>query len=135
MRTHSAITLVLVTLASWTLFCHAVPAGLIESISPEKGVEYNVGGSILAQVRIIDEELHDPQVKLTFQRAIPKPDINIHIADVNLSELSKNGYEFEVLKEFQGDKRVNCYRVRYSFQDNEGEAQYVDSGDFKIFPH
>ncbi|KAG0044054.1 hypothetical protein BGZ83_010714 [Gryganskiella cystojenkinii] len=99
-----------------------------------EGAEYHVGDRILAKVRIIDENLHDAQVKLTFQRAIPRPDVNKYISDVSLSNLSKDGYEFEVLKDYQGDARTNRYRVRYSFEDNEGKPHFVDSGVFKIFP-
>ncbi|KAF9953461.1 hypothetical protein BGZ72_005380 [Mortierella alpina] len=138
------MTLVLVTLASWTLFCHAAPAGLlprqdhelIESISPKEGSTYNVGDTILAQVNVIDEELSDDtEIKLTLQRAIPKPDVNVPVAVVALSDLSEKGYKFVVKAEHQGDpERTNRYRIRYSFYDNDGEHHYVDSGVFKIFP-
>ncbi|KAG0085180.1 hypothetical protein BGZ92_009199 [Podila epicladia] len=104
MRFSPVIAFVLVTLASWTLICHTAPAGdlphqahdLIESISPREGDEYHVGDTIRAQVRVIDDELDDTQIKLTFQRAILRPDVNIHIANVSLSELSDDGYEFDV---------------------------------------
>lgn len=102
---------------------------------PEEGAEYFVGEKILALVRIIDEELYDPLIKLIFQRAIPRPDVNKHLTDVPLDELSDDGYEFDVTSDLQGDKRTNRYCVRYSFKDNEGNQQYVDSGVFKILPH
>ncbi|KAF9367796.1 hypothetical protein CPC16_005999, partial [Podila verticillata] len=103
-RFSPVIIFVFVTLASWKLVCHAAPAGrslpqthdLIESILPKEGDKYYVGDTIRAQVRVIDDELKDTQITITFQRAIPRPDVNIYIKDVLLSEPSKDGYEFDV---------------------------------------
>ncbi|KAF9305304.1 hypothetical protein BGZ74_010738 [Mortierella antarctica] len=138
MRFSPLYTLVLLTLTSWILFCHATPAmapAPFEVISPEEGSEYYVGDRILAQVLVLDEELEDksPIITLTLQRAIPKPDVNIHLNDVLLDNLSDDGYEFDILDEYQGDKRSNRYRIRFSFHDPEGRHHYVDSGVFKIY--
>ncbi|KAF9938588.1 hypothetical protein BGZ67_010676 [Mortierella alpina] len=141
-RTRLILTFVLVTLASWTLLCHAAPAasqprqghGLIKSISPKEGRVYKVGDTITAKVRVIDHGLDNhTQIKLTFQRAIPRPDVNVVLAEVDLSKLSEGGYEFEVTKEHQGDlSRTNRYRIRYSFHDQKDQHHYVDSDVFSI---
>ncbi|KAG0022030.1 hypothetical protein BGZ81_008714 [Podila clonocystis] len=103
MRFTPLSTLVLLTLTSWALFCHAGTSGLLEVISPKDGSVYKVGNDILAQVRILDGELkkQNPMITLTFQRAIPRPDVNEHLETLPLNELSKDGYEFEVLKDYQ----------------------------------
>ena len=142
MRFPPVFTLVLVTLASWALFCHAAPVGssstpsseLIEATSPENGASYRIGETVLAQVDVLDDTNldDDTKVKLTLQRAIPKPDVNVFLADVELSDL-EDGYEFLLTEEHQGDPaRANRYRIRFSFYDNEGNHHYVDSGVFKI---
>jgi hypothetical protein len=107
----------------------------LELISPEDGNEYYIGGTMLVQARIPDEELKDPSVKLYFQRAIPKPDVNKLVAECSASELSEDGYKLPVSSDLQGDKKTNRYHIRARFTSNDGEEQYVDSGVFKIYPH
>ncbi|CAO3570688.1 unnamed protein product [Mortierella alpina] len=142
MRFSPVFTLVLVTLASWTLYCHAAPvgssstpsSGLIEATSPEDGASYSIGETVLAQVDVLDDTNldDDTKVKLTLQRAIPKPDVNVFLADVELSDL-EDGYEFVLTKEHPGSSdKSNRYRIRFSFYDNKGTHHYVDSGVFKI---
>ncbi|KAF9572749.1 hypothetical protein EC968_009477 [Mortierella alpina] len=143
MRFPPVFTLVLVTVASWTLLCHAAPVellsrqsqDLIESISPKDGSMYELGSEVIAQVRVKeDAELEDDTpIQLTFQRAIPKPDVNIDLGEVELSELRDVGKKITLTEEHQGDlTKSNRYRIRYSFRDSEDEFHYFDSGVFHI---
>ncbi|KAF9957693.1 hypothetical protein BGZ70_009428 [Mortierella alpina] len=142
MRFSSVFTLVLVTLVSWTLFCHAAPlvssstssSDLIKAISPKQGAVYSIGDSVLAKVDVLDKDLDgNTKIKVSLQRAIPKPDVNIYLAVVDLSVLSEDGYEFVLTEAHQGNPdRTNRYRIRFSFHDDDGNHHYVDSGVFHI---
>ncbi|KAF9279027.1 hypothetical protein BGZ68_008166 [Mortierella alpina] len=142
MRFTPAVTFVLVTLASWTLVSQAAPAELsssssrgIEIVSPVEGDVYDIGDPIIAQIDVLDQELFRPEreIKLTFQRAIPKPDVNEHLEDVGITELSEDGYLFYVTPDLVGDvSRTNRYRIRFSYYDNDDNHHYVDSGVFHL---
>ncbi|KAF9963085.1 hypothetical protein BGZ65_006076 [Modicella reniformis] len=142
MRFSPLITLVLVTLTSWLFLCYAAPilpsaTDLLDSISPESEAKFEIGDTAHAQVQVNDAALRElnPLVKLTFQRAIPKPDVNEVIISLALQELETDGVDFEILESYRGDPtRSNRYRVRYSFKDGNGASHFADSAVFHLSP-
>ncbi|KAG0271815.1 hypothetical protein BGZ95_000319 [Linnemannia exigua] len=147
MYARNLITIVLTALCalcSFTSFVHAGPdnvavkdANIIIVTEPTVEAVYKVGDEITVKVSLPGGESNilyqaDTPIKLSLQKLIPRPNLNVVLDSVPARTLATTGYTFVALEEYIIDTQVNIpWRIRASFH-HTSRSGYVDSRGFKI---
>ncbi|KAF9144783.1 hypothetical protein BG015_012098 [Linnemannia schmuckeri] len=131
----------LFTLLSACLVVHAAPAPpaskLFRIENPEEGDVFLPSYDIYVHTETDDGAnsyifKKNPDVLVTIQTNIPKPDLNVDIITVPYRTLHGHGIFFKAKKEwFRPDKPNTRFRIRASFKV-DGKHGYVDSSSFYL---
>ncbi|KAF9580930.1 hypothetical protein BGW38_002228 [Lunasporangiospora selenospora] len=141
MYMRSLITFVLVALCAMSALAAPPPpqaTDILQVTIPKTGAIYKVGDYIPVHVKLVNgtsSEIYkkNPKIRLTIQKAVRLPLLNVRLGEVRARTLAKDGFKFLAKKEYLIKEQPTAkFRVRASFDTPRGG--YVDSGRFDIKP-
>ncbi|KAK3829727.1 MAG: hypothetical protein J3R72DRAFT_456480, partial [Linnemannia gamsii] len=126
----------LCTLCSFTSFVYAA-SDILDVIEPTLAAVNHVADKITVRVSLPGGESNilykdNISIKLSIQKLISMPNLNVILDNVPARTLATTGYEFVALKEYIIDSQVNIdWGIRASFKHPSRDG-YSDSRGFKI---